>query len=78
MPSNTYEKIYLLHSHSNNRHFWGVFSEVNKDILFFVVNPVNNKNNQQHKNVNLKQTFTSMLAELEDTVSYVDWDVSNT
>ena len=43
MPSAAYERICLLHSSSGNRHFWGLFFEANKDITFYVVNPVANK-----------------------------------
>lgn len=39
MPSSSYEKISLLHSSSGNRHFWGLFLDVSKDITFYVVNP---------------------------------------
>lgn len=43
MPSNSYEKICLLHASSGSRHFWGLFLHASRDISFYVVNPVANK-----------------------------------
>ena len=44
MPSNSFEKISLLHASSGARHFWGLFLHASKDITFYIVNPVANKN----------------------------------
>ena len=42
MPSSAFERVCILHSSSGARHFWGLFTEANKDITFYVVNPVGN------------------------------------
>ena len=63
MPSNSYERVCLLHSNAGNRHFCGLFFEANKDITFYIVNPVANKQQNQHKAVNFKSIFVQTLTE---------------
>lgn len=73
LPTASYEKIYILHSNSNNRHMWGLFIEPLKDMSFYVVNPVSNKSNQQ----NLKSLVSGALTDLDKQIDYADWNVTN-
>ena len=40
LPSSAFEKIYIFHVSQGNRHVWGLFIDVQKDITFYIVNPV--------------------------------------
>lgn len=65
LPSNTYERIYLLQSQSqNSRHLWALFTESTKDAQFFVVNPVANSRNPGLQGaLNYKTIFINTLTE---------------
>lgn len=71
-----------MHASSGNRHFWGLFTEANKDITFYIVNPVANKQQNQAKAMNLKTLYTQAVSEFfpdsdEELNDYLLWDVSN-
>src|SRR3569833_3414465 len=72
MPSQSFEKVYLLHSHSANYkyHTWGLFIEQSKEVHFFVVGA--------HSKTSMKQIFVQTLNELEYSIEYGDWEISNT
>ena len=55
LPSTAYEKLYLLHSSSGARHFFGLFQLVNRELTFFVINPISKAAQQVQ---NLKPVFT--------------------
>jgi DNA polymerase epsilon subunit 1 len=73
LPSDKYQRIYLGHSHNKNRHFWGLFIQATKEILFFVVNPANVNKAQGVQN--LESIYANTIQELEMKETYADWTV---
>ena len=73
LPAECYDRIYLLHSSQNDRHFWGLFFEATKEITFVTVNPAKVMKNQV--NVNLRSTFGTSLEDLECDVEFASWQV---
>ena len=39
LPTESYQRIFLLHSSTGQRHLWGLFIESTHEVCFFVVNP---------------------------------------
>lgn len=74
MPADRYQRIYIGHSHSGNRHFWGVFVQATKEAQFFVVNPANVNKVQGLQN--LESLVENKLAELGRQEQYADWTVT--
>jgi hypothetical protein len=39
LPQDSFQRIYLLHSYTSNRHLLGIFVEATHEVSFFCVNP---------------------------------------
>lgn len=87
LPNTAFEKVALLHASSGQRHFWGLFLDSQKDITFYIVNPVVNKQQNQVKAVNMKSIYNQSVTESltaqgtdqeEQLAEYLSWEVSNT
>jgi len=74
MPSESYDRVYLIHTQNQQRQTWGIFFEGWKHAYFYVVSPINNKS----LNTSLKGSFSAGLKEYEREVDYCDWEVWGT
>lgn len=75
LPQASFQRFYVLHSYTGNRHFFGVFCEATHEICFYCVNPALKATMQATGQLNLEAAFTKTLQDLEVEVDFASWQV---
>lgn len=79
LPSNSFERIYLLHTchgeREKARHVFLFCCSQTKLLYAFVVNPSTSQKKVEENPALLKNAFTSVMQELEQETQFIDWAV---
>ena len=72
LDSDSFQRIYLLHSCTDKRHLWGLFIGATHEFYFFIVNPAM-KAIQTQGQINLESAFQKSLQEYGLDVDFSSW-----
>ena len=73
LPSESYERIFVLHSSTGLRHMFGVFMDCK--IYVFIVNSVGPKKQENNELIGLKNIMRKTLDELRMVSEFEEWDI---
>ena len=77
LPPDSFQRIFLLHSCTANRHLWGLFIEATHEVCFYVVNPALKATMSAQGILNLEGQFAKTLSELQMEVDFSQWQVTD-